>query len=236
MNRTTVASIFANSESLGGTTLTVAGWARSIRDSKAVGFVALNDGSCFNNLQVVLSRDVLRACADARRPAAFRAQGAYHRGRGSLGSRLPAAEEAPHRRVPAHHPAPAPPHQPVQRRVPRALCGRLRHPLLLPGAWLRLCEHAHHHRKRLRGRRRDVPRDHDRPGQPTARRPRQRRLQPGLLRQGCQPHGFGPAPGRELRHGVRRRLHLRPDVPRSAMPPSSGWWSPRSPSPTSRTT
>ena len=59
MNRTTVASIFANSESLGGTTLTVAGWARSIRDSKAVGFVALNDGSCFNNLQVVLSRDVL---------------------------------------------------------------------------------------------------------------------------------------------------------------------------------
>ncbi len=59
MNRTTVASIFANSQSLGGATLTVAGWARSIRDSKAVGFVALNDGSCFNSLQVVLSRDAL---------------------------------------------------------------------------------------------------------------------------------------------------------------------------------
>ena len=59
MKRTTVANIFANSESLGGSTLTVAGWARSIRDSKAVGFVALNDGSCFNNLQVVLSRDAL---------------------------------------------------------------------------------------------------------------------------------------------------------------------------------
>ncbi len=59
MNRTTVASIFANSQALGGAELTVAGWARSIRDSKAVGFVALNDGSCFNSLQVVLSRDAL---------------------------------------------------------------------------------------------------------------------------------------------------------------------------------
>ena len=59
MNRTTVASIFANSQALGGGELTVAGWARSIRDSKAVGFVALNDGSCFNSLQVVLSRDTL---------------------------------------------------------------------------------------------------------------------------------------------------------------------------------
>ncbi len=35
------------------------GWARSIRDSKAVGFVALNDGSCFANLQVVLDRGTL---------------------------------------------------------------------------------------------------------------------------------------------------------------------------------
>ena len=37
----------------------MAGWARSIRDSKAVGFVALNDGSCFANLQVVLDRGTL---------------------------------------------------------------------------------------------------------------------------------------------------------------------------------
>ena len=56
MIRTTIASIFADADRLGGQTLTVAGWARSIRDSKAVGFVALNDGSCFANLQVVLDR------------------------------------------------------------------------------------------------------------------------------------------------------------------------------------
>ncbi len=59
MDRTTIASIFADAERLGGQTLTVAGWARSIRDSKAVGFVALNDGSCFANLQVVLDRATL---------------------------------------------------------------------------------------------------------------------------------------------------------------------------------
>ena len=59
MTRTTIASIFADAEQLGGQTLTVAGWARSIRDSKAVGFVALNDGSCFANLQVVLDRATL---------------------------------------------------------------------------------------------------------------------------------------------------------------------------------
>lgn len=29
------------------------GWIRTIRDSKAIGFIELNDGSCFKNLQVV---------------------------------------------------------------------------------------------------------------------------------------------------------------------------------------
>jgi len=59
VNRTTIASIFANSQALDGAELTVAGWARSVRDSKAIGFVALNDGSCFNNLQVVMDRATL---------------------------------------------------------------------------------------------------------------------------------------------------------------------------------
>ena len=59
MNRTTIASIFADAAQLAGQTLTVAGWARSIRDSKAIGFVALNDGSCFANLQVVMDRTSL---------------------------------------------------------------------------------------------------------------------------------------------------------------------------------
>ena len=37
-----------------GSTITVGGWIRTRRDSKAgFSFLAVNDGSCFNNLQVV---------------------------------------------------------------------------------------------------------------------------------------------------------------------------------------
>jgi asparaginyl-tRNA synthetase len=44
---------------MGDSTVTVAGWVRSIRDMKNFGFVTLNDGSCFADLQVVMNRDSL---------------------------------------------------------------------------------------------------------------------------------------------------------------------------------
>ena len=59
MERTTIAAIFADQEALGGQTVTVCGWARTIRDMKTFGFIELNDGSCFKNLQVVLDANVL---------------------------------------------------------------------------------------------------------------------------------------------------------------------------------
>ena len=59
MERTTIARIFADALALGGQTVTVMGWARTIRDMKTFGFVELNDGSCFKNLQVVLDANVL---------------------------------------------------------------------------------------------------------------------------------------------------------------------------------
>jgi asparaginyl-tRNA synthetase len=40
-----------------GKTVTVMGWARTIRDSKAFGFIDLNDGSCFKGVQVVFERE-----------------------------------------------------------------------------------------------------------------------------------------------------------------------------------
>ena len=46
MDRTTIAAIFADQEALGGQTVTVCGWARTIRDMKTFGFIELNDGSC----------------------------------------------------------------------------------------------------------------------------------------------------------------------------------------------
>ncbi len=59
MKRTTIARIFADQETFGGQVLTVCGWARTIRDMKTFGFIELNDGSCFKNLQVVLEDGVL---------------------------------------------------------------------------------------------------------------------------------------------------------------------------------
>lgn len=57
MERTRIAAIFADSETLSGKEVVVGGWARTIRDLKTFGFIELNDGSCFRNLQVVMSAD-----------------------------------------------------------------------------------------------------------------------------------------------------------------------------------
>ena len=59
MDRMKIAAVFADSESLGGKEITVCGWARTIRDMKTFGFIELNDGSCFKNLQVVMSAEEL---------------------------------------------------------------------------------------------------------------------------------------------------------------------------------
>ena len=50
---TLVKDIFADPSQYAGQTLTVAGWVRSIRASKALGFIVLHDGTCFNTMQIV---------------------------------------------------------------------------------------------------------------------------------------------------------------------------------------
>ncbi|WP_102050501.1 asparagine--tRNA ligase [Pygmaiobacter massiliensis] len=42
-----------------GTKVTVAGWAKTVRDSKSIGFIELSDGSSFKNLQVVFEENKL---------------------------------------------------------------------------------------------------------------------------------------------------------------------------------
>ncbi len=59
MEHTAIAAIFADREALDGKAVTVMGWARTIRDMKGFGFIELNDGSCFKNLQVVLDAGCL---------------------------------------------------------------------------------------------------------------------------------------------------------------------------------
>ena len=52
MERTEIASLYRATPA-DGTVLTVCGWAKNIRDSKNIGFIALSDGGCFKTLQVV---------------------------------------------------------------------------------------------------------------------------------------------------------------------------------------
>ena len=59
MSYTKIATIFADSEALSGQTVTVGGWVRTIRDLKGFGFIELNDGSCFRNLQIVMEAGAL---------------------------------------------------------------------------------------------------------------------------------------------------------------------------------
>ena len=59
MNRTKIAQLYKEPDTFGGSSVTCAGWVRSIRDMKNFGFVVLNDGSCFKDLQVVLNKDTL---------------------------------------------------------------------------------------------------------------------------------------------------------------------------------
>ena len=53
MDRITIKEIFASPEAFTDKEITVCGWCRTIRASNAFGFIELNDGSCFPNLQVV---------------------------------------------------------------------------------------------------------------------------------------------------------------------------------------
>ena len=57
--RITVRQLFSNKQDYDGKSVVVMGWARTIRDSKAFGFIELNDGSFFKNIQIVFERDNL---------------------------------------------------------------------------------------------------------------------------------------------------------------------------------
>lgn len=59
MDRVKIAQLYSDQTSFGGKEIVVAGWVRSIRDMKNFGFVTLNDGSCFKDLQVVMDREGL---------------------------------------------------------------------------------------------------------------------------------------------------------------------------------
>ena len=57
MKRDLIREIYADMAKYDGKTVTVGGWVRNLRDSKAFGFIDLNDGSYFKSVQVVFERE-----------------------------------------------------------------------------------------------------------------------------------------------------------------------------------
>lgn len=59
MKNIEIAKLYKEAESYAEQSVTVCGWVKTIRDSKNLGFIELNDGSCFKNLQVVFTADAV---------------------------------------------------------------------------------------------------------------------------------------------------------------------------------
>ena len=57
--KTEVKTLYKMASEFNLKTITVKGWAKTIRDSKAFGFIELNDGTYFKSVQVVFERDII---------------------------------------------------------------------------------------------------------------------------------------------------------------------------------
>lgn len=53
MEKLTIREIYRNTDNYIGSNITIEGWTKTVRDSKTFGFLELNDGSFFKNIQVV---------------------------------------------------------------------------------------------------------------------------------------------------------------------------------------
>ena len=53
MEKLTIREIFKNTENYINKTITIEGWVKTLRDSKSFGFIELNDGTFFKNIQIV---------------------------------------------------------------------------------------------------------------------------------------------------------------------------------------
>ena len=222
----------------------IKGWVRTVRRGKEVAFIALNDGSCFASIQVVLEPSLANFEEVTRAGTGSEPGGAGGTGRlpglraemGNQGSEvelvgdadagISAAEKAPHLRVPAHHRPSAPPLQHLRRRLPHAQRSVLCRPPVFPGARLSLRADPDHHRQRLRGGGGDVPGDDPRP---STRPGQEAKSTGGRTSSGRRPGSPSAASSRgSSSPPPSRRLHLRPHLPRRKLQhqpprqPSSG--------------
>ena len=64
MKRIEIAKLYENASAYASEPVKVCGWIRTNRDSKALGFMEINDGSCFKGVQVVFEADKLENFAE----------------------------------------------------------------------------------------------------------------------------------------------------------------------------
>ena len=64
MMKTVVKKLFRETDSYAGQEITISGWVRNIRISKNFGFIELNDGTFFKNIQIVLEAEKLSNFAE----------------------------------------------------------------------------------------------------------------------------------------------------------------------------
>ncbi|MBO4569934.1 MAG: asparagine--tRNA ligase [Clostridia bacterium] len=57
MEKLDISYLYKNAKSLKGKDVSVAGWVRSVRNSKTFGFIDLNDGTCFNGVQIIFDQN-----------------------------------------------------------------------------------------------------------------------------------------------------------------------------------
>ena len=55
MKKLVVKDLYKNTKEYANKEITLEGWVRTVRDSKTFGFIELNDGSFFKNIQIVIS-------------------------------------------------------------------------------------------------------------------------------------------------------------------------------------
>ena len=70
MERTEIVSLYRQTPA-DGTVVTVCGWAKTVRDSKKIGFISLTDGSCYKPVQVVFEADKLANYAEVAKSGLY---------------------------------------------------------------------------------------------------------------------------------------------------------------------
>lgn len=57
--KTTVKEIYSSPETFSEKEVKISGWIRTIRSSNVFGFIEINDGTFFKNIQVVFEKDII---------------------------------------------------------------------------------------------------------------------------------------------------------------------------------